>query len=118
MQAIDRAAGKFKTRSEMAAPKGMGYEYLIPKAADKFEGPGGMVFYKDSYDIIEDATIAAKQAKEMLTAKSVEPGKYDMVLEPNHLGLTIHESIGHPLELDRIPGLRSQLCRNKLRNAR
>ncbi|HZY79642.1 MAG TPA: TldD/PmbA family protein [Cyclobacteriaceae bacterium] len=104
VQAIDRAAGKFKTRAEMAAPKGMGYEYLIPKAADKIEGPGGMIFYKDSYDIIEDATIAAKQAKEMLTAKSVEPGKYDMVLEPNHLGLTIHESVGHPLELDRVLG--------------
>jgi TldD protein len=104
VQAIDRAAGKFKTRAEMAAPKGMGYEYLIPKAADKMEGPGGMVFYKDSYDIIEDATIAAKQAKEMIGAKSVEPGKYDMVLEPNHLGLTIHESVGHPLELDRILG--------------
>jgi TldD protein len=25
-------------------------------------------------------------------------------LEPNHLGLTIHESVGHPLELDRILG--------------
>ena len=104
VQAIDRAAGKFKTRAEMAAPKGMGYEYLIPRAADKVEGPGGMIFYKDSYDIVEDATIAAKQAKEMLTAKSVEPGKYDMVLEPNHLGLTIHESVGHPLELDRVLG--------------
>lgn len=104
VQAVDRAAGKFKTRAEMAAPKGMGYEYLIPRAQDKIEGPGGMIFYKDSYDIVEDATIAARQAKEMLSAKSVEPGKYDMVLEPNHLGLTIHESIGHPLELDRILG--------------
>jgi TldD protein len=104
VQAIDRAAGKFKTRAEMASPKGMGWEYMIPNAEDKVEGPGGMVFYKNSYDIIEDATIAAKQAKEMMSAKSVEPGKYDLVLEPNHLGLTIHESVGHPLELDRILG--------------
>ncbi len=44
------------------------------------------------------------KSKEMLTAKSVEPGKYDLVLEPNHLGLTIHESVGHPLELDRVLG--------------
>jgi len=104
VQAIDRAAGKFKSRQEMAAPVGMGYEYLIPKAEDKLHGPGGMVLYKSSYDIIEDAGIAARQAKEMMSAKSVEPGKYDMVLEPNHLGLTIHESVGHPLELDRILG--------------
>lgn len=54
--------------------------------------------------MIEDATLAAKQATEMLSAKSVEPGKYDLVLEPNHLGLTIHESVGHPLELDRVLG--------------
>ena len=40
----------------------------------------------------------------MLSAKSIEPGKYDLVLDPNHLGLTIHESVGHPLELDRVLG--------------
>lgn len=100
----DRASGKFKTREAMSAPMGMGFEYLIPKAADKLQGPGGMVLYKNSYDIIEDAGIAARQAKEMISAKSVEPGKYDLVLEPNHLGLTIHESIGHATELDRILG--------------
>ncbi|MBS1557088.1 MAG: TldD/PmbA family protein [Bacteroidetes bacterium] len=101
---IDRASGKFKSREAMSAPMGMGYEYMIPKAEDKLTGPSGMVLYKNSYDIIEDAAIAARQGKEMIAAKSVEPGKYDLVLEPNHLGLTIHESIGHPLELDRILG--------------
>ncbi|HEV8512616.1 MAG TPA: TldD/PmbA family protein [Cyclobacteriaceae bacterium] len=101
---VDRASGKFKTRDAMSAPMGMGYEYMIPKNEDKLSGPGGMTLYRNSYDIVEDATIAAKQAKDMITAKSVEPGKYDLVLEPNHLGLTIHESIGHPLELDRILG--------------
>ena len=101
---IDRASGKFKTRDAMSAPMGLGYEYMIPKAEEKLEGPAGMKLYRNNYDIVEDATIAAKQAKEMLTAKSVEPGKYDLVLEPNHLGLTIHESVGHPLELDRILG--------------
>lgn len=101
---IDRASGKFKTRDAMSAPMGMGYEYMIPKNEDKLQSPAGMVLYRNSYDIIEDSILAAKQAKEMITAKSVEPGKYDLVLEPNHLGLTIHESVGHPLELDRILG--------------
>lgn len=104
VSAIDRASGKFKTRDAMSAPMGMGYEYMIPRAEDKLSTPAGMVLYRNSYDIIEDATTAAKQVKEMITAKSVEPGKYDLVLEPNHLGLTIHESVGHPLELDRILG--------------
>lgn len=101
---IDRASGKFKTRDAMSAPMGMGFEYLVPKASDKLQGPGGTILYKNSYDLVEDAGIAARQAKEMITAKSVEPGKYDLVLEPNHLGLTIHESIGHATELDRILG--------------
>ena len=102
--AVDKASGKFKARQALSAPMGMGYEYLDARKEDKISGPMGTVFYKNSYDIVEDAVLAAKQAREMLSAKSVEPGKYDMVLEPNHLGLTIHESIGHPLELDRVLG--------------
>jgi TldD protein len=101
---VDRASNKFKSRDAMSAPMGMGWEYMIPKPEDKLKGPMGMSLYRNTYDIVEDAATAARQAKEMLTAKSVEPGKYDMVLEPNHLGLTIHESVGHPLELDRILG--------------
>ena len=101
---IDKTAGTFKTRQALSAPMGLGYEYMIPKAMDKYQAPAGTIVYKNSYDIIEDATAAARQTKEMLSAKSVEPGKYDVVLEPNHLGLTIHESIGHPLELDRVLG--------------
>ncbi|MEP2772177.1 MAG: TldD/PmbA family protein [Fulvivirga sp.] len=102
--AIDRSKGKFKSRQALSAPMGMGYEYMDGLASEKIEGPEGLNLYRNSYDIVEDATIAAKQAKEMLSAKSVDPGKYDLVLEPNHLGLTIHESVGHPLELDRVLG--------------
>jgi TldD protein len=53
---------------------------------------------------VEDAAMAAEQTKQIIAAKSVEPGKYDLVLEPSHLWLTIHESVGHPLELDRVLG--------------
>lgn len=102
--AIDRQAGKFKTRQALSAPMGMGYEYMDGLESEKLTGPEGIKLYNRSYDIVEDATMAAKQAKEKLSAKSVEAGKYDLVLEPNHLGLTIHESVGHPLELDRVLG--------------
>ncbi|MCM4168326.1 hypothetical protein KCTC52924_03892 [Arenibacter antarcticus] len=102
--AVDRVAGKFKSRQALSAPMGMGYEYMDGLDSEKLEGPAGLILYRNSYDMIEDAAMAAKQAKEMLTAKSVDPGKYDLVLEPNHLGLTIHESVGHPLELDRVLG--------------
>ena len=101
---IDRASGQFKSRSAFSAPVGMGYEYLDGKTEDKIPSPGGITLYKNSYDIVEDATMAAEQAKQMIAAKSVEPGKYDLVLEPSHLWLTIHESVGHPTELDRVLG--------------
>ncbi|MFD1144251.1 TldD/PmbA family protein [Larkinella insperata] len=102
--AVDRQAGKFKTRDALSSPMGMGFEYLDSLATDKIAGPNGLIGYRNSYDMVEDATAAARQAKEKLTAKSVTPGKYDLVLDPNHLGLTIHESIGHATELDRVLG--------------
>jgi len=101
---VDRASGQFKNRSAFSAPVGMGYEYLDGKTEDKIQGPGGIILYNKSYDIVEDAAMAAEQAKQMIAAKSVEPGKYDLVLEPSHLWLTIHESVGHPTELDRVLG--------------
>lgn len=102
--AIDPTAGVFKSRQALSSPMSMGFEYMDGLASEKKEGPGGTMHYFDSYDIAEDAALAGSQAKEMLKAKSVEAGKYDLVLDPNHLGLTIHESVGHPLELDRVLG--------------
>ncbi|MBT2744994.1 TldD/PmbA family protein [Lysobacter sp. ISL-50] len=102
--AIDKASGKFRTRDGLSAPMGMGYEYLDGAAAGKIVSPNGVITYHKSYDMLGDAVAAAKQAREKLTAPSVKPGKYDLVLDPSHTWLTIHESIGHPLELDRVLG--------------
>ncbi len=41
---------------------------------------------------------------EKLAAPGVEPGRYDLVIDPSNLWLTIHESIGHATELDRALG--------------
>ncbi|MEE4244221.1 MAG: TldD/PmbA family protein [Kangiellaceae bacterium] len=100
------AVGKagFKQRTGLGNPVGMGFEYLDGKAEDKIVVQGANVGYKNSYDMVEDATFAGKQLQEKLKAPSVKPGKYDLVLDPAHLMLTIHESVGHPLELDRVLG--------------
>jgi TldD protein len=99
---IDAATGKFETRQSLSAPMGLGYEYMSGRAADKVKGV--TTRYRQSYDMLEDATAAATQVGEKLKAKSVIAGKYDLVLDPSHLWLTIHESVGHPLELDRVLG--------------
>ncbi|MEP6906519.1 MAG: TldD/PmbA family protein [Pseudoxanthomonas sp.] len=102
--AIDKASGKFRTRDGLSSPMGLGFEYLDGAASGKFVSPNGVVNYGQSYDMKEDAIAAAKQAREKLKAPSVKPGKYDLVLDPSHTWLTIHESVGHPLELDRVLG--------------
>lgn len=99
---IDPKTGKFETRQALSAPVGMGYEYLQVNPKDKVTGI--TTRYNKGYDMLEDVIAAAKQTKEKLAAKSVEAGKYDLVLDPSHLWLTIHESVGHPLELDRVLG--------------
>jgi TldD protein len=100
--AIDKTSGKFRSRDSLSSPMGMGYEYL--DGDRKIVLPNGLIGYNDSFNMLEDATEAAKQAKEKLKAPSVKPGKYDLVLDPSHLWLTIHENVGHPLELDRVLG--------------
>ena len=101
--AVNKETGKFRTRDGLSAPMGMGYEYL-DGGGRKYVSPNGVINYGNRYDMLEDATAAAKQAREKLSAPSVKPGKYDLVLEPSHMWLTIHESVGHPTELDRVLG--------------
>jgi len=102
--AIDKSSGKFRTRAGLSSPMGMGYEFLDGDASGKIALPGGITAYRDSYDPVEDAIAAARHAREKLKAPSVKPGKYDLVLDPSNLFLTIHENVGHPLELDRVLG--------------
>ena len=100
---IDKATSKFETRNALCAPMGMGYEYLIPQDSEQLKS-GNLILYKNRYDMLEDVRQAASQVAEKLQAKSIDAGKYDLILDPSHLFLTIHESVGHPTELDRVLG--------------
>ena len=80
------ATGDFQTYEEELAPRGQGWEYV------------------ESLNLRGNAERWASIAAEKLSAKSVEAGQYDLILDPTNLWLTIHESIGHPTELDRAIG--------------
>jgi TldD protein len=54
--------------------------------------------------LVDNATRWATEAVQKLGAKPVDVGRYDLVLHPTHLWLTIHESVAHPTELDRAMG--------------
>jgi len=60
--------------------------------------------YVDSCPLIDEAHAAAEEAVKKHEAAPVQPGRRAIVLHPSNLWLTIHESIGHPTELDRILG--------------
>jgi TldD protein len=86
--AIDTKSGQFETAST---------DSLLPPQQIGFEAARGNRF-------AEAAVKAAERARERLGATPAEPDRYDLVIAPSNLWLTIHESIGHPTELDRMLG--------------
>ena len=78
--------GDFQSYTEELAPRGSGWEYV------------------QSLDMPTNAEQWGALAAEKLTARSVDVGRYDLVLDPRNLWLTIHESVGHSTELDRALG--------------
>jgi predicted Zn-dependent protease len=51
-----------------------------------------------------DGPRVAREALELVRAPNCPSGEMDVILMPDQMMLQIHESIGHPLELDRILG--------------
>ncbi|HEY2745019.1 MAG TPA: TldD/PmbA family protein [Polyangia bacterium] len=86
--AIDVKSGQFESSNT---------DSIIPAQQIGFEALKGTRF-------ADAATHATELAQKRLDATPVEPDKYDLVIAPSNLWLTIHESIGHPTELDRMLG--------------
>ena len=85
--AVSADGSDFQSReSTDVQPMGLGYEHVLDAR------------------LAENAPRWAAEAVEKLGARSVEVGRYDLLLHPTHLWLTIHESIAHPTELDRAYG--------------
>lgn len=84
---IDKASGAFETMGTAAPPAGRGWEY-----------------FTRIHDFHRDAVEIPRLLEEKMASPSIEPGRYDLVIDPSNLWLTIHESIGHSTELDRVLG--------------
>ena len=54
--------------------------------------------------LVDEAARVADEAVALLTAPQCPAGVRDILLDPSQLGLQIHESCGHPTELDRVLG--------------
>lgn len=91
-QAIAVGKGDARWRSFYWPPLSKGYELIR-------EAP-----------FIESAPRIAEQAREHLYAPECPAGEKDLILDSNHLALTIHESVGHATELDRVLGMEESLA--------
>jgi TldD protein len=84
--------GDARYRSYEPPPLTMGYENI------------------DRDDLLGNTDRVAAEAVEHLKAPECEPGVTDLILDPVHLSLTIHESVGHATELDRALGMEESLA--------
>jgi TldD protein len=84
---IDKSTGAFETMGNAAPPAGRGWEY-----------------FTTGYDWRKDADDIPALLEQKMSSPSIKPGRYDLVIDPTNLWLTIHESIGHSTELDRVLG--------------
>ena len=88
LTAINVGDNGFEDMRTCAPPAGRGFEYLL--------GTG--------WDWDTEIASLPDYLSEKTKAPSVDPGAWDLVIDPTNLWLTIHESIGHATELDRALG--------------
>ncbi|MEL6439785.1 MAG: TldD/PmbA family protein [Cyanobacteria bacterium J06621_8] len=81
------ANGDAKSRSYERPPLNIGYEHI------------------DSEVLLGNVERVAREAREKVyAAEFTQEGETTLILKPSNLFLTIHESVGHPTELDRVYG--------------
>ncbi|MBN1424456.1 TldD/PmbA family protein [Candidatus Fermentibacteria bacterium] len=92
LQAVAVKNGESQERSYQGGARQAGYEFIR------------------SLDLAGRARWWAEEAVLKCCADPSPVGVMDLVLDPDHLALTMHESVGHPTELDRILGWESNFA--------
>jgi len=85
---VDATAGTVRSVRTLGPATGRGWEYT--------RGVG--------WDWAEELAQLPETLAEKTRAPAVRPGRFDLVIDPSNLALTIHETIGHATELDRVLG--------------
>jgi len=64
----------------------------------------------DELKLVENARRIGEEAVALHQADQCPEGTFDIILESSQLGLQIHESVGHPIELDRVLGMEANFA--------
>jgi TldD protein len=64
----------------------------------------------ESLDLVGNAPRIAEEAVALHSALQCPEGERTIILEGSQLGLQVHESIGHPIELDRVLGMEANFA--------
>jgi TldD protein len=91
-QATAVGSGDAKSRAYVPPPLTRGYENI------------------NGEDLLAQTDRVAAEAVQHLSAKPCPVGRKDLILDPHNLALTIHESVGHATELDRVLGYEESLA--------
>lgn len=94
------------TGAGISAAARQGSETQIRSYPNSFRGQHALMGYElvEDLDLVKNAKRVASEAIELLSAVSCPKEKMDLILSGNQIGLQVHESAGHPTELDRALG--------------
>ena len=95
-----------ETGAGIAATAVRGGEFQVRSYPNSFRGnfaTAGFEYVR-AMDLAGNAERVSAEARQLLDAPQCPPGRRDIVLDGGQLALQVHESIGHPIELDRVFG--------------
>ena len=86
-----------------AVAKGEMQQRSYPNSFGRHQGTAGYEFVKQ-WDVVGNARRMGEEAVALLSAPQCPAGTTALILDGPQLALQVHESCGHPIELDRVFG--------------
>jgi len=103
---------KMQSGAGIAATTFSGNEIQKRSYPNSFGGQHMLAGYElvESLDLLRHAPRVAQEAVALHSAAQSPEGSKTLILDSSQLGLQIHESIGHPIELDRVLGMEANFA--------
>src|SRR5215469_8558104 len=103
---------KMQSGAGIVATSFAGSEIQKRSYPNSFGGQHALQGYElvESLDLVGNAPRIAEQCVALHSAAQCPEGRKTIILDSSQLGLQIHESIGHPIELDRVLGMEANFA--------